>query len=81
MAEQTLEDRRKISRELEDIYNSLVAASQKVARVQMETEDDPTIQDTLSECVASLSVLVERVQGLASDFEMETARRQNEGEL
>ncbi len=82
MAEQTLEDRQKVSRELADIHNSLTAALEKVARLQLETEKtDPQMQDDLGACVSGLSELAEKVQGLSGDFEMETARRQNEGEL
>ncbi len=79
---QTLDDRQKVSRELEDIHNSLTSALEKVARLQLETEKtDPQMQDDLGACVSGLSELAEKVQGLSGDFEMETARRQNEGEL
>ena len=82
MAEQTLEDRQKVARELEDIHNSLAAALEKVARVQMETETtDPGMQETFDGCVSSLSEVAEQIQTVSSDYEMETARRQNEGEL
>lgn len=82
MAEQTLDERQKVSRELEDIYNSLTSALEKVARLQLETETtDPQMQDDLGACVGRLSELAEKVQGLSSDYEMETTRRQNEGEL
>lgn len=79
---QTLEDRQKVSRDLEDIHNSVVAAVEKVARAQLETEaDDPEMAAALSECLSSLSATAEQMQGLMSDFEMGTTRRQNEGEL
>ncbi len=82
MAEQTLEERQKVLRELEDIRNSLSAALEKVARVQMETEaTDPGIQETFDGCVSSLSQLAEQLGTVHDDYEMETARRQNEGEL
>ncbi len=78
----TLEDRQKVTRELEDIHNSLVAALEKVARVQMETQTtDPGMQETFDGCVSSLSNVAEQIRTVSSDYEMETARRQNEGEL
>ena len=82
MAEQTLEERRKVTRELEDIRNSLSAALEKIARVQMETEaTDPGMQETFDGSVSSLSQLAEQIGTIQDDYEMETARRQNEGEL
>lgn len=79
---ETLEDRQKVSRELGDIYNSLTAALEKVARVQLETETaSPEMQETFDGCVSSLSRIAEQIQTVSSDYEMETARRQNEGEL
>lgn len=82
MAEQTLEDRQKVLRELEDIHNSLAAALEKVARVQLETETtDPGMQETFGGCVSSLSEVAEQIGIIRDDYEMETARRQNEGEL
>ena len=79
---QTLEDRQKVLRDLEDIHNSVAAAIEKVARTQLETEgDNPEMADALSDCLSSLSETAEKMQGLISDFGMETARRQNEGEL
>ncbi len=77
-----LEDRQKVTRELEDIHNSLAAALEKVARVQMETEaTDPGMQETFDGCVSSLGSVAEQIRTVSSDYEMETARRQNEGEL
>lgn len=79
---QTLEERQKVSRDLEDIHNSVVAAVEKVARAQLEIEEnDSEMADALSECLSSLSGTAEQMQSLKGDFEMETARRQNEGEL
>jgi hypothetical protein len=82
MAEQTLEERQKVLRELEDIQNTLTSAVEKVARLQLETEtSDPGMQETFDGCVSSLSQVTEQIQTVRSDYEMETARRQNEGEL
>ena len=51
MAE-TLDERQKIARELEDVQNSLSAAIQKIARVQLETEQNsPELQETFDACV------------------------------
>lgn len=81
MAE-TLEERQKVARELEDIQNSLSAAVEKIARVQLETEQNsPELQETFDACVSSVGGAAEQIGTLRSDFEMETARRQNEGEL
>lgn len=82
MAEQTLDERQKIARDIEDIHNSVAAAIEKVARTQMELEQsDPEAADALNTCLTSLSETAEKMQGLKSDYEMETARQQNEGEL
>ena len=81
MAE-TLEERQKVSRELEDIQNSLSAAIQKIARVQLETEQNsPDLQETFDAYVSAVGGAAEQMGTLRSDYEMETARRQNEGEL
>lgn len=81
MAE-TLDERQKVARELEDIQNSLSAAIQKIARVQLETEgNSPEMQETFDACVSAVGGAAEQMGTLRSDYEMETARRQNEGEL
>jgi uncharacterized transporter YbjL len=79
---QTLDDRQKVSRDLEDIHNSAGALIEKVARAQMELEgSDDDVAESLGGLLSSLSQTAETVQSLRSDFDMETARRQNEGEL
>lgn len=81
MAE-TLDDRQKVSRDLDDIHHSATALIEKVARAQMELEgSDDDVAEHLGGLLSSLSETAQTVQGLKGDFDMETARRQNEGEL
>lgn len=75
-----LESRQKVMRELEDIQNSLVAASQKVARLQMETEGDhPELQEGLDGAMNGIGSSLDGVKSVADDFSLETNRLQNEG--
>lgn len=77
-----LVQRQKILRELEDIQNSLKAASQKVAHLQLETEaDQPGLQSGLDTAMNGIGSGLDAVTSMASAFEIETNRMQNEGEL
>lgn len=79
---QTLDDRQKASRDLDDIHNSATALIEKVARAQMELEgSDDDVAESLGGLLSNLSETAQTVQSLRGDFDMETARRQNEGEL
>jgi len=80
MAE-TLEHRDKVQRSLEDIHRSLVAVSMKLAQLQLDNEIDTELGSALEEQMAALAPLTDRLESLESEFQMETNRLTNEGEL
>ncbi|MGH3667441.1 MAG: hypothetical protein ACRDWF_08455 [Acidimicrobiia bacterium] len=80
MAE-TMEHRDKVQRSLEDIHRSLVAVSMKLAQLQLDDEIDTELGDALEEQMTALAPLTDRLETLESDFQMETNRLTNEGEL
>lgn len=80
MAE-TLENREKIQRSLEDIHRSLVAVSVKLAQLQLDAEIDTELDDVLEEGMTALAPLTDRLESLESAYQMETNRLRNEGEI
>jgi len=80
MAE-TSEHRDKVQRSLEDIHRSLVAVSMKLAQLQLDDEIDSELGNALEEQMAALAPLTDRLESLESEFQMETNRLTNEGEL
>lgn len=80
MAE-TLEHRDKIQRSLEDIHRSLVAVSMKLAQLQLDAEADTELGDAVEEGMTALAPLTDRLESLGSDYQMETNRLTNEGQL
>jgi|GEM_PF-5450525 hypothetical protein len=80
MAE-TLEHRDKVQRSLEDIHRSLVAVSMKLAQLQLDDEIDTELGDVLEEQMTALAPLTDRLESLESEFQMETNRLTNQGEL
>lgn len=80
MAE-TLEHRQRIQASLEDIHRSLVAVSMKMAQLQLDTEGTSDLVGALEDGMTALGPLAERIEGLESDYRMETNRMNNEGEL
>ena len=80
MAE-TMEHRDKVQRSLEDIHRSLVAVSMKLAQLQLDDEIDTDLGNALEEQMTALAPLTDRLETLESDFQMETNRLTNEGEL
>ena len=80
MAE-TLEHRDKVQRSLEDIHRSLVAVSMKLAQLQLDDEIDTELGAALEEQMTALAPLTDRLESLESEFQMETNRLANEGEL
>jgi hypothetical protein len=80
MAE-TLEHRDKVQRSLEDIHRSLVAVSMKMAQLQLDEDIDTELGVALEEQMTALAPLTDRLEGLESDYQMETNRLSNEGEL
>jgi hypothetical protein len=80
MAE-TLEDRDKIQRNLEDIHRSMVAVSMKLAQLQLDAETDTEMGNALEDGMTALAPLIDRFESLESAYQMETNRMRNEGEL
>jgi hypothetical protein len=80
MAE-TLEHRDKVQRSLEDIHRSLVAVSMKLAQLQLDDGIDTEMGAALEEQMTALAPVTERLESLESEFQMETNRLTNEGEL
>jgi hypothetical protein len=80
MAE-TLEHRDKVQRSLEDIHRSLVAVSMKLAQLQLDDDIDTELGGALEEQMTALAPLTDRLESLESEYQMETNRLTNEGEL
>ncbi len=80
MAE-TSEHRDKVQRSLEDIHRSLVAVSMKLAQLQLDDEIDTELGEALEEQMTALAPLTDRLESLESEYQMETNRLSNEGEL
>jgi len=80
MAE-TLEQRDKIQRSLEDIHRSLVAVSMKLAQLQLDAETDIELDIAIEDGMTALAPLTDRLESLESAYQMETNRLRNEGEL
>jgi len=80
MAE-SLEHRDKVQRSLEDIHRSLVAVSMKLAQLQLDDGIDTELEAALEEQMTALAPVTERLESLESEFQMETNRLTNEGEL
>ncbi len=78
---ETLEHRDKVQRSLEDIHRSLVAVSMKLAQLQLDDEIDTELGNALEEQMTALAPLTDRLESLESEFQMETNRLTNEGEL
>lgn len=80
MAE-TLEHREQIYRSLEDIHRSLAAVSMKMAQLQLDAGEPSELAGVLDEGMTALGPLTERFEGLEAEYQMETNRMMNEGEL
>lgn len=80
MAE-TLEARQTIQGALEEIHNTLVAASNKMAQVQLETMDDENTSDAVADAMSELAAVISSIESLNESYHMETNRMANSGEL
>jgi hypothetical protein len=80
MAE-SLDERNSIQSALQDIENTLVSASTKLAQVQLDAMDDAEISDAAANAMDALSPIIESIQSAESEYQMETNRLANEGEL
>lgn len=77
----SLDDRNSIQSALEDIENTLVSASTRLAQVQLDAIDDAAISDAAANAMDALSPIIETIQSAQSEYQIETNRRANEGEL
>lgn len=78
---QSMEDRTAVQDALKDIENTLVAASTRLAQVQLDSMDEPEVADVAGDAMNALSPIIESIQSLSSSYQMETNRRSNEDEL
>lgn len=77
MAE-TPDERATIGSALAEIHNTLVAASTKMAQVQLDATDDAETADTVATAMNDLGPILESVESLHQKYLMETNRIQNE---
>ena len=78
---QTLESRMSTQRALEEIHKTLVAASNKMAQLQLDAIDDEETADAVGQAMSELAPLVDSVGSLTESYHIETNRRANSGEL
>lgn len=77
----SLEARQSILGALEEIHKTLVAASNKMAQVQLDAMDDSDTADAVADAMNDLGSVIEAVDSLTQSYQMETNRLSNEGEL
>ena len=80
MAE-SFEARQSILGALEEIHKTLVAASNKMAQVQLDAMDDSDTADVVADSMNDLGSVIEAVDSLTQSYQMETNRLSNEGAL
>ena len=80
MAE-SLEARQSILGALEEMHKTLVAASNKMAQVQLDAMDDSDTADAVADAMNDLGSVIEAVDSLTQSYQMETNRLSNEGAL
>lgn len=80
MAE-SLEARQSILDALEEIHKTLVAASNKMAQVQLDSMDDSDTADAVADAMNDLGSVIEAVDSVTQPYQMETNRLSNEGAL
>lgn len=80
MAE-TLETRQATQGALEEIHKTLVAASNKMAQLQLDALDDQETSDAVAEAMSELAGVVDSIESLIESYHMETNRMASSGEL
>lgn len=75
----TLDERIANQDAIEEVHNTLVAASTKLAQLQLDVGDDTETADAVGDAMNDLSPIIEAVESLAQSYQMETNRLQNEG--
>lgn len=80
MAE-TLEARQSTQDGLEEIQKTLVAASNKMAQVQLDAADDQETSAAVADAMSELASVISSIESLTESYHMETNRMANSGEL
>jgi hypothetical protein len=80
MAE-SLDDRESVQVALEDVEHTLVAASTRLAQVQLDTMDDTEVSGPAADAMNALSPIIESIQTVRASYVMETNHLANEGKL
>lgn len=75
------ETRDKTQRNLEDIHNSLVAVSRKVAQLELDLPDESDLRGQLDTVLNQLGPLTDAAQQMMDSHQLETNRMANEDEL
>lgn len=78
---QTLETRQSTQAALEEIQKTLVAASNKMAQLQLESMDDQDTADAVAEAMTDLSGVMDATASLIESYQIETNRLVGNGEL
>ncbi|MGH8946750.1 MAG: hypothetical protein ACRDVL_11470 [Acidimicrobiia bacterium] len=80
MAE-TLESRQSTQAALEEIQKTLVAASNKMAQLQLDAIDDQETSDAVAGAMSELAAVIGSIESLTESYHIETNRMANSGEL
>lgn len=78
---QTAEERNSVHEAVEDVHNTLVAASKKLAQVQMDVDEDDDLGTVASDLMNKLGPMIDQITAVGESYQMETNRLANEGEL
>lgn len=78
---QSFKERQGHQSALEEIHNTLVAASNKMAQLQLDAMDETHTADALADAINDLSPVIEAISSLSESHRMETNRLSNEGAL
>jgi len=77
----TLEARQSTQGTLEDIHKTLVAASNKMAQLQLDVIDDEETVDAVADAMSALGEVIGSIESFTETYHMETNRMANSGEL
>jgi hypothetical protein len=80
MAE-SLENRQSTQDALEEIHKTLVAASNKMAQVQLGAIDDEETANAVADAMSDLAGVISAMESLAESYRIETNRLAGSGEL
>jgi hypothetical protein len=77
----TVESRQSTQAALEEIKKTLVAASNKMAQVQLDAIDDQETSDAVAGAMSDLAAVVDSIESFTESYHIETNRMANSGEL